>query len=159
MINNNNTSILYYTDLHRHQHHLKKRDDILALPSPRTPRQNPRLHLIASAWYKWTASPWRLNFSPEKNVRCGSKLKPNGWKCWWFFNALQLISLINSHGIHVWYIYLYTYIYHKNQPNVNIHKYTIHGSYGIVWIIDPLMPLMRSRHSPERLNGSKTRSL
>ena len=25
---------------------------------------------------------------------------------------------------------IYTYIYHKNQPNVGI--YTIHGSYGIV---------------------------
>ena len=27
------------------------------------------------------------------------------------------------------YIYIYTYIYHKNQPNVG--NYTIHGSYGL----------------------------
>ena len=27
-------------------------------------------------------------------------------------------------------VYIYTYIYHKNQPNVGKY-YTIHGSYGI----------------------------
>ena len=32
-----------------------------------------------------------------------------------------------SHGIHVLYG-IFTYIYHKNQPNVG--KYTIHGWYG-----------------------------
>ena len=34
----------------------------------------------------------------------------------------------STHRIHVWYIYLHFYIYHKNQPNVG--KYTIHGSHG-----------------------------
>ena len=32
-----------------------------------------------------------------------------------------------SHSIHVWHI-IFSYIHHKNQPNVGI--YTIHGSYG-----------------------------
>ena len=36
--------------------------------------------------------------------------------------------MILFHRIYVWYIYIYNYIYHKNQPNVA--KYTIHGSYG-----------------------------
>ena len=31
-----------------------------------------------------------------------------------------------------------TYIYHKNQPNVSIYIYTIHGSYGLRKIPHPL---------------------
>ena len=44
-----------------------------------------------------------------------------------------MVGLVGSHRIHV-YIYIYgifTYIYHKNQLNVG--KYTIHGSYGVGW--------------------------
>ena len=36
-------------------------------------------------------------------------------------------SFLNTNRIHVW-LYLPTFIYHKDQPNVG--KYTIHGSYG-----------------------------
>ena len=39
-----------------------------------------------------------------------------------------------AHRIHVWYS-IFTYIYHKNQPNVGI--YTIHGSIGSV--VDPIV--------------------
>ena len=40
----------------------------------------------------------------------------------------HLISHRSMYGI-------YTYIYHKNQPNVG--KYTIHGSYGFITTVDP----------------------
>ena len=47
-------------------------------------------------------------------------------------NIKQQIFDINwlSHRISMWYIDIFTYIYHKNQPNAG--KYTIHGSYGYV---------------------------
>ena len=41
--------------------------------------------------------------------------------------SYQKIPQKPSQRIQVWYIY--TYMYHKNQPNVG--KYTIHGSFGL----------------------------
>ena len=47
---------------------------------------------------------------------------------WFHQENNRSIHLGLSHRIHVWYIY--SYIYHKNQPNVGIYIYTIHGSCG-----------------------------
>ena len=63
---------------------------------------------------------------------------------------------------------IFTYIYHKNQPNVG--KYTIHGSYGInrtmtsIQHVDnkkPLRSLRRWRRlyrAPLRVLGSRLRT-
>ena len=59
-----------------------------------------------------------------------------------------------SHTIHVWYIF--TYIYHKNQPNVG--KYTIHGCHGYIYIYMFLiqlshLPQIASTKIPSELNS------
>ena len=46
----------------------------------------------------------------------------------WKDGSLNWEKILLTHRIHVWYI-IFTYIYHRNQPNVG--KYTIHGSYGL----------------------------
>ena len=50
--------------------------------------------------------------------------------------SLRLLQLVDmmvawmlTHTIHVWYIYLFTYIGHKSQANVG--KYNIHGSHEL----------------------------
>ena len=46
--------------------------------------------------------------------------------------AGQFEQRFTSHRIHVWYNYLY--IYHNNQ--INVGKYTIHGWYGVWWVVN-----------------------
>ena len=63
-----------------------------------------------------------------------------------FCGAYELTCFFLSHRIHGTGVF--TYIYHKNQPNVG--KYTIHGSFGYVKIIRSRRP---SRFSVHQLPG------
>ena len=67
------------------------------------------------------------------HVRDSWKILPNSsWTTCPTTNVLQ-VSNINStystHRIHAIYIYIFTYIYYKHQPNVG--KYTIQGSHWV----------------------------
>ena len=79
-----------------------------------------------------------LFFNPTnvKNI-CASQI----WIMFLQFFRVMIRKIVEStimpHRIHVWYMYLIIYIYHKNQPNVG--KYTIHGWYrywklAIFWV-------------------------
>ena len=65
-------------------------------------------------------SPWRKSRTVERSPR---------------FHSLTIIPKVGGHDPLGSMYGVYTYIYHKNQPNVG--KYTIHGSYGpglAVWL-------------------------
>ncbi len=71
--------------------------------------------------------------------------------CWRFKFGIWAYPIGSMHGI-------FTYIYHRNQPNVG--KYTIHGFYGYLrflalWYFDltlPLLPPTKTREAfiPDR---------
>ena len=44
--------------------------------------------------------------------------------------CVTLVMSLLTQSIRVWYIYIYIYRYHTNQPNIGKYN-TIHGSYGL----------------------------
>ena len=69
---------------------------------------------------------------PKENQEDGNQLsnERRAPGCLGMFRGLYLpsyVGIIINHPIGSMYG-IFTYIYHKNQPNVG--KYTIHGSYG-----------------------------
>ncbi len=98
---------------------------------------NPLINLLLTSWdiqvvvcifVVWRISSSRAGEISNEYIQTYSMRL--GWGCVYLWRHGSLICMVNyiSHTIHIWYIILFPYIYHKNQPNVG--KYTIHGWYG-----------------------------
>ena len=88
-------------------------------------------HMVTYGYHKKTYPDSFMNYMPMKHQVCQD----------FFLLRCDLILRKNTSFIQIWFwlmipigsMYgIFTYIYHKNQPNVG--KYTIHGSHGIVFV-------------------------
>ena len=75
---------------------------------------------------------WEKKCNPPNNLteisnmavfKAGTTFAFSKLSCWVSMLVFGGVFFFISHMIHVWYIYIFTYIYHKNQPKC-IGKYT-----------------------------------